>query len=173
MAVLLGAPSSSPHPHLNLNSNPNPLTAGCRLVFGPFLMNTIRGGAADQTHQHRDDRHQHLFPLLGANQPLLSHEHIQARRTFQCGTTGYVEETASIRGRALAVPLRNVQGNRRRSPVQLVIGRKTFRKCFQGVSSPSHKSNRLLIDRQLPVIEVRFHGCSLLPRKPPAAQEHD
>ena len=40
------------------------------LLFGRLLMNTISGGAADQAHPHRDDGHQHHFPLFGANKPL-------------------------------------------------------------------------------------------------------
>ena len=143
-------------------------------IFDRLLMNAIRGGAADQAHQHRDDRHQHRFSLFGANQPLLGRKHIQTRRTFQCGATGNVKEPASIRGRLLAVSLRNVQGDRCRGPVQLVIGRQTFWKCFQEVSSPSHKSNRLLIGVQFLVIEVRFHGYSLRWHKPsPQEQDYD
>ena len=147
---------------------------GVGRIFDRLLMHAIRRGAADQAHQHRDDRHQHLFPLFGANQPLLGHKHIQTRRTFQCEATGNVKEPASIRGRTLAVSLRYVQGDRRRDPVQLVICRQTFWKCFQEASSPSHKSNRLLINARFLVIEVRFHGCCLLWRKPSThAQDED
>jgi len=112
-------------------------------------------------------------PLVGLI-PLLGHKHIQTRRTFQCEATGNVKEPASIRGRTLAVSLRYVQGDRRRDPVQLVICRQTFWKCFQEASSPSHKSNRLLINAWFLVIEVRFHGCCLLWRKPSThAQDED
>ncbi|MFA7053848.1 MAG: hypothetical protein WC328_12620, partial [Kiritimatiellia bacterium] len=62
MAVLLVDTLLNRNLNRNPNRNPNPLTAG--LIFGPFLMDTISGRAADQARQHRDNTYRYLFPLL-------------------------------------------------------------------------------------------------------------
>jgi hypothetical protein len=46
-------------------------------------MHTIRGCAADQSDQHRDNSNKDLFSRFSLRKPLLGHKQIQACRTFK------------------------------------------------------------------------------------------
>jgi hypothetical protein len=127
-------------------------------------MNTISGRAAYQARQHQDNTHPYLFPLLRPGKPLPGHKHIRTRRTFQCRAAGNVKEQASIRGGVFTVSLRNIQGNIRRSPIQLVVGRQTLWPCFQEFTRPHRKTDRILIDGQLLMVKQPVHGDSVIAR---------